>query len=326
MTSILILAEQRQGKLLPQSIETVVAGQTLIEQNGGELTIAILGAQVGSAAESLHNAAANRLLTIEHDLLEPHNADAVCLAARALIDQLNPDLVLLPHTYQARDYAPRLAASFRRSLISDCTGLRVDGGKNVFVRQVLQGKANADVVATGPGPHFVSIQGSAFLADQLKTGDALKAESMTVEIDAGQIRVVTEQPVLGAEKSVDLTAAEIIVSVGRGIEKQDNIELAEKLAAAINGEIGASRPVVDADWLPAERQIGSSGQTVAPKLYLALGISGSVQHMMGMKASKTIVAINKDPHAPIFKVADYGIVGDVLEVVPALLDCLASNH
>ena len=198
----------------------------------------------------------------------------------------------------------------RRGLISDCTGLRVEGGKPIFVRTILQGKANADIEPVGPGPHFVSTQGSAFRGDQLKTGGAPAPEVMDVDIDTSKIRTAAEAPVLGAAKSVDLSAAEIIVSVGRGIEAPENIPLAEKLAAALRGEVGASRPVCDAEWLPLERQIGSSGQTVTPKLYLALGISGSIQH------------INKDPHAPIFKAADYGIVGNVLEVVPALLESL----
>ena len=322
MGTILILAEQRQGKLHPQSVETVVAGQALAKQDGGDLIIALFGNDLGAAASELAKSSATRLLLVQHELLDPHNPDAICFAAQSLIDEFSPEFVLLPHTYQARDYAPRLAARNRRALISDCIGFENDGGQAVFVRQVLQGKANAKVVAAGAAPHFVSTQASAFQADALETGAGLQAETMQIDIDTAKVRVKTEQPVQGAEKTVDLSAAEVIVSVGRGIEAPENIEMAQQLAKAINGEVGASRPVCDAGWLPIERQVGSSGQTVTPKLYLALGISGSVQHMMGMKGSQAIVAINKDPAAPIFKAADYGVVGNVLEVVPAMLEAL----
>ena len=322
MAAILILTEQHAGVLHPQSLETVAAGQALAADTGSDVIVAVFGNSAGEAAAPLKDVSASRLLLVQNDALEPHNPDAICVAAKALIDELGPELVLLPHTYQARDYAPRLAARCRRAMISDCTGFRRDGDEMVFVRQVLQGKANAEVLPQGPGPHFVSLQGGTFHAEDLKTGNGAAAESMNVEIDAASLRQSPAAPVLGAEKTVDLSAAEIIISVGRGMEAPENIELAEKLAAALKGEVGASRPVCDAEWLPIERQIGSSGQTVAPKLYLALGISGSIQHMMGVKGAQTIVAINKDSHAPIFKVADYGIVGNTLEVVPALLEAL----
>jgi electron transfer flavoprotein alpha subunit len=322
MASILILTELREGKLHPQSIETVAAGQALAAQTGGDVVVAVFGADPKEAAKELDNASASRLILMQHDALEPYNPDANCIAASALIDEVGPELVLLPHTYQARDYAPALAARYRRALISDCTGFAKDGAQTVFMRQVLQGKANAAVVVQGLGPHFVSMQGGAYLADSLATGAAPAAETMSVDIDASRIRVAAQAPFLGAAKSVDLSAAQIIVSVGRGMEAPENVELAQKLATALKAEVGASRPVCDAQWLPNDRQIGSSGQTVAPKLYLALGISGSIQHMMGVKGARSIVAINKDAHAPIFKSADYGIVGDTLEVVPALLETL----
>jgi electron transfer flavoprotein alpha subunit len=325
MAIILVLAEQREGTLHPQTTETIAAAQALAAERGGDVVVAIFGASGAGAAEALSGAAIARLLLVPHDALEPHNPDALCVAAAGIIDELDPDVVLLPHTYQARDYAPRLAARYRRALISDCTAFRHDGGQTVFVRQVLQGKVNAEVVAEGATPHFVSLQGGTFHAEDLRGGDAPAAETMNVDIDAGNMRVRSEAPVQGAEKTVDLSAAEIIVSVGRGIEAADNVDIASKLASALGGELGGSRPVCDAEWLPIERQIGSSGQTVAPKLYLALGISGSIQHMMGVKGAQTVIAINKDAHAPIFKVADFGIVGNVLEVVPAILEVLGES-
>ncbi len=320
---ILVIAEQRLGKLNPHSIETAVAGQQLAAAVGGELVVAVLGNDLAGAAAELGEVAASRLISAEHALLEPYTADAYCVAARALMEQISPHWVLFPHTYQVRDFAPRLAAGHQRSLISDCTGFRAEGGSVVFVREILQGKTSVDVVAAGEPPHFVSLQAGAFSADDLeKASSPLAADAASIAISADQVRTVAEAPEQGAAQTVDLTKADIIVSVGRGIGGPENIDMAQDLAKAFGGELGASRPVCDAEWLPIERQIGSSGQTVSPKLYVALGISGASQHLVGMKGSHTIVAINKDGNAPIFKEADYGIVGDVMEVVPDLIKAL----
>jgi electron transfer flavoprotein alpha subunit len=186
-----------------------------------------------------------------------------------------------------------------------------------MVRQLFQGKLNADLRASGVAPSFVSIQAGVYRADQL-AGGSPEVEEFAVEIKASDIRSTPEPPFRDSERVVDLTAASVIVSVGRGIKEKDNLPMIEELAQALGAEIAASRPICDNGWLPMERQVGSSGQTVSPKVYIAVGISGAIQHLVGMKGAKTIVAINKDPEAPIFEVADYGIVGDLFDVIPAL--------
>jgi electron transfer flavoprotein alpha subunit len=225
--------------------------------------------------------------------------------------------VLLSHTYEVRDFAPKLAASMRRAFISDCIGYKIEGSAPVFTRQVFQGKLSADVAPVGEAPHLISFQIGSFRGDETEAGQA-EVQALSMTLDADQIRQHPEERFKEAKAAVDLTQAPLIVAVGRGIKEQKNLDIVQKLAEALGAEIAASRPICDNDWLPMDRQIGSSGQTVAPKLYVAVGISGAIQHLVGMKGSRTIVAINKDPEAPIFEVADYGIVGDLFEIVPAL--------
>lgn len=239
----------------------------------------------------------------------PYTADAYTAAVEELIGKVKPTLVVFGHTYQTRDYAPKLAARFGRTLISDV----IAGKPPVFVRQMFQGKFNADVRLLGDGPHFVSIQAGAWRAEGSPQVETFLPGS-TIS------RQVAQPPFREAARAVDLTAADIIVSVGRGIKEKENIPVVEALAQALGGELAASRPICDAGWLPMDRQVGSSGQTVSPKVYIAVGISGAIQHLVGMKGAKTVVAINKDPDAPIFEVAQYGIVGDLFEVVPALVE------
>jgi electron transfer flavoprotein alpha subunit len=231
--------------------------------------------------------------------------------------------VLLPHTYQTRDFAPKLAARMDRALITDVTAIKQSGADTVFVRPMFQGKLTADVLPQGPAPHFVTFQIGVFRVDQAAKGSAAAPiRALSVNVEPSAIREKPEPPFQQAKQAVDLSQAERIVSVGRGIKEQANIDVARKLAEALGAEIAASRPICDAGWLPMERQVGSSGQTVAPKLYLALGISGAIQHLVGMKGSNTVVAINKDPDAPIFEIADYGIVGDIFEIVPAIIEAV----
>jgi electron transfer flavoprotein alpha subunit len=263
------------------------------------------------------------VVTIENRALDTYTPDGYTAALQQAIAQLSPSTIVLPHTYQTRDFAPKLAARLDRSIITDVTAVKRAGNDVAFVRPMFQGKLTADVVAEGPGPHFVTFQIGAFRADQAARGSApATIRPLTVTVDASAIRQKPDAPFQEARQAVDLSQAERIVSVGRGIKEQSNIPLAQALADALGAELAASRPICDAGWLPMERQVGSSGQTVAPKLYLALGISGAIQHLVGMKGSNTIVAINKDPDAPIFEVADYGIVGDLFEIVPALTAAL----
>lgn len=248
---------------------------------------------------------------------QPYTADGFAAAFESEIRNTKPALVVFAHTYQTRDWAPKLAARWGKSLLSDVIAVRFDSGEPVFVRQLFQGKLHADVRLNGEGPHFISIQSGAFPASpEAPTVPVTRLEA------APEARQKPEPPFRESARSVDLTAAARIVSVGRGIKEGANLALVRELAQALGAELAASRPICDAGWLPMERQVGSSGQTVAPKLYVAVGISGAIQHLVGMKGAQTIVAINQDPHAPIFEVADYGIVGDLFEVVPALIAAL----
>jgi len=281
------------------------------------------GAGTSGPAAELAAAEVQNVVTLDSAALEPYTADGFTAALHAAVTELQATYVLLPHTYQTRDFAPKLAARMDRALITDVTAVKITGGQPAFVRPMFQGKLTADVEPLGPKPHFVTFQIGAFRADQVANGAAPVAiRPLEVRVDASLIRQKPDAPFQQTRQSVDLSQAERIVAVGRGIKGPEHLPLAEKLAAALDAELAASRPICDAGWLPMERQVGSSGQTVAPKLYLALGISGAIQHLVGMKGSSTIAAINKDPDAPIFEVADYGIVGDLFEVVPALIAAL----
>jgi electron transfer flavoprotein alpha subunit len=313
---ILVIAEQRDGKLNRATWETIAAAQ----QMAGDVVVLVAGTNVAAAAAEVAAAQVKEVVTLEHPALEPYTPDGFTAALQDAIGQLSPSVVLLPHTYQTRDFAPKLAARMDRAIITDVTAIKPHGGGHAFVRPMFQGKLTADVVADGPAPHFVTFQIGAFRVDQAAKGSSpAPVRGLSVQLDAGAIRQKPEAPFQQAKQAVDLSQAERIVSVGRGIKEQANIKVAEELAQALGAEIAASRPICDAGWLPMERQVGSSGQTVAPKLYLALGISGAIQHLVGMKGANTIVAINKDPDAPIFEVADYGIVGDLFEIVPAII-------
>ena len=324
---ILVIAEQRQRKLNPTSIETLVAAQQIAAANSATVSAAIVGKGVASIADELARKNVAEVLLIEHDLLENYTPDGYCVALKQVIESAKPDLVLFPHTYQVRDFAPKLAALLGKAMIGDCIGFRSEGGKLVFVRQMFQGKTAADVTFTAGAPWFVSFQSGAFRADLLIAHASGKApvNAPSVDLKPEQIRTKPLELFKEAKSAVDLTQAPLIVAIGRGIKAPENIAQAEALAKAIGGELAASRPICDEGWLPMERQIGSSGQTVAPKLYVALGISGAIQHVVGMKGSRTIVAVNKDQNAPIFEIADYGIVADMFEVMPALTEELQKS-
>ena len=317
--SILVVTEQQGGAWHRLSFEALAAGQQLGEALGRPVAAAVLGASVSALAAELGSLALDRAWAVEHPLLAAYTADGYTTALEALIRRAQAELVVLPHTYRVRDYGPKLATRFSTVLASDVIRCVIDGGQLVFVRQIFQGKLSADTRVTGPPPHFVSIQAGAYRADQLRAG-AAPVEGFTPELDAAAIRTRPSEPFREAQRAVDLAAADMIVSVGRGIKEKENLPMVEELANVLGAELGASRPICDNGWVPMERQVGSSGQTVAPKLYLAVGISGAIQHLVGMKGSKTIVAINRDRNAPIFEVADYGIVGDLFEVVPALVE------
>jgi len=319
---ILVVTEQRQGKWNNTSFETLVAAQQIASATSGSIRVVVVGKGVAGLAEELATKNVGEALVVEHDLLENYTPDGYCTALKQVIETAKPDLVLFPHTYQVRDFAPKLAAMLGKGMIGDCIGFRKEGDELVFVRQMFQGKTAADVTFVGAGPWFASFQSGAFRADLLEANSSGKApvNAAKVELKAEDIRTRPLELFKEAKASVDLTQAPLIVAIGRGIKAPENIAQAEAVAKALGGEIAASRPICDEGWLPMERQIGSSGQTVAPKLYLALGISGAIQHVVGMKGSRTIVAVNKDQNAPIFEIADYGIVADIFEIMPALTE------
>ncbi len=308
MSGILVVAEQREGKLNALSLEALAFAQKL----GSDVAAAVLGSESDATAAAAGLAAA-KVFAVASPLLAEYTVDGYCIALQQLIEREKPTFLVFPHTYQVRDFAPALATRFNEVLISDVVGL-LDGP--VFVRQLMQGKLNADYRHTGSGPAFLSVQAGSFRASEVSADGA--AEVFAPELAGAQIRTRPGERFRGSAQTVDLGAAPVIVSVGRGIREEDNIALVQELADALGAEMAASRPICDAGWLPMERQVGSSGQTVAPKLYLAVGISGAIQHLVGMKGSKTVIAINKDENAPIFEVADYGVVGDLFEIVPAL--------
>jgi len=320
---ILVIAEQRGGRLNRATLETIAAAQQLAAIASLPVSVLVPGAGAAGAAGEIGALQVKEVITVDNAALEPYTPDGFTAALQDAIGQLSPTYVLLPHTYQTRDFAPKLAARVDRALITDVTGVKSTGGQTAFVRPMFQGKLTADVTPQGSAPYFVTLQIGAYRADQAAKGAAAApVRALAVKVDASAIREKPEAPFQQAKQAVDLSQAERIVSVGRGIKEQTNIAIAQKLAEALGAEIAASRPICDAGWLPMERQVGSSGQTVAPKLYVALGISGAIQHLVGMKGSSTVVAINKDPDAPIFEIADYGIVGDLFEVVPAIIDAV----
>jgi len=319
--AILVVVEQREGKLNRVSWETLVAGQVLAKETGWSLEVAVVGSGVGSIAGEIAGKKVSRVYDIESPALATYTPDAFSTALKQFLSSAQPRVVLMPHTYQVRDFIPKLATAMGRTVVSDCIGFRKDGDKLLFTRQMFQGKFAADVSFQCDAPWFVTFQNGAFRGDQVQAGESTAAvETVNVDVPATAIRTKPEAPFKEAKQAVDLTQAEVIVSVGRGIKEQKNIDLAKQLADALGGEIAASRPICDSGWLPMDRQIGSSGQTVAPKLYLALGISGAIQHIVGMKGARSVVAVNKDNEAPIFEIADVAVVANLFDVVPALIE------
>lgn len=311
--SVISMIEVSGGKPTRLSLECLSAAAAYADVLGTSVQAVVT--ETGVAAE-LARYPVQGVIVLQSPMIAQYTPDGYTAALQSLITSESPDAIFFPHSYQVRDYAPKVATRFSRVLISDVVAIR---GKT-FVRQLFGGKLNADVNAGDP-PVFVSVQAGAFRAPE-PSGASAPIRELPLDLSTVQIRSEPEAPFQESQRSVDLTAAERIVSVGRGIRDQENLGVVEALAKALGAELAASRPICDNGWLPMERQVGSSGQTVAPKLYVAVGVSGAIQHLVGMKGSKTIVAINKDETAPIFEIADYGIVGDLFEVVPALVDAI----
>ncbi len=313
--SVLLFVEQRDGVISRLSLEAMSAAQEIARFLHLPVTAVVIGSNGAEAAAY----GVNKVLLIEHPLLNQYTADGFTLTVEQIIQQEQPPLVVFPHSYLVRDFVPKLAARFRCGFISDVVSARCEENQNVTcVRQLFGGKLNVDVQVDDKLA-FISIQAGAYPAAESKETQA-PIETAEVKLAPEQIRSKPEAPFREAQRAVDLSRSNLIVSVGRGIQSENNLPMMRQLADVLGAELGASRPICDQNWLPMERQVGSSGQTVAPKGYFAIGISGAIQHIVGMKGARTIVAINKDENAPIFEIADYGIVGDLLEVVPALIE------
>ena len=318
---ILVVVEQREGKLNRASWETLVAGQLIAAETGWALAAAVVGSGVAAIAGEIAAKKVAKVYDLESTALNPYTPDAFSAGLKQFLSSNTFKLVLMPHTYQVRDFVPKLATAMGRTVISDCVGYRKDGDKLMFTRQMFQGKFAADVSFSCDAPWFVTFQNGAFRGDRVEArAGAAPVETVNLDMSAVTIGNKPQEIFKEAKQAVDLTQAEIIVSVGRGIKEQKNIELAKQLADALGGEIAASRPICDSGWLPMDRQIGSSGQTVAPKLYLALGISGAIQHIVGVKGARAVIAVNKDSEAPIFEIADVAVVGNLFDIVPPLIE------
>lgn len=315
---VLIYSEIRGGELTNASWESIAAGQALAAGLGTTARAVVIGNGIGDQAARIAAKDLAEVITIEHEALATYSPDGFSAAMVEAIRDTDPEWVVFSHSYQVRDFAPRVAARLDRALVGDVIKLKIEGGSVTLVRQIFQGKINADVTCRTEAPRMISFQSGAYRTDAAKDGTA-PIRALATNVGSTAIRWTSEERFKEVKGAVDLSAAPRIVSVGRGIKSDENLGLVRELAAALDAEVAASRPICDNGWLPMDRQIGSSGQTVTPQLYVAVGISGAIQHVVGMKNSGTIVAINKDKEAPIFDLADFGVVGDLFEVVPAII-------
>ncbi|MDP6593078.1 MAG: electron transfer flavoprotein subunit alpha/FixB family protein [Candidatus Marinimicrobia bacterium] len=319
---ILIVLEQKNGTMHRASMEAIAAGQSLAKDLGQTVSVLAMGEEISQMAQAAATKDVSEVLTAEHSLLKDYSAEGYTKVLTQVIKAESPNYVIMGHTYMVRDFLPKVSASLGRPLIVDNIAYRIEEDTTVFIRQVFAGKLVADVRPTGDPPYLVTFQSAAFQEDAVAEGSGATVRPVEVNLEPDNITTTSEEPFQETTTTVDLTSAKVIVSIGRGIGKEENLPIVKSLAEAFGGQIASSRPVVDAGWLPPYHQVGSSGQTVAPTLYLALGISGAIQHVIGMKGSKNVVVINKDPEAPLFEIADYGVVGDILEIIPKLTEAV----
>ncbi len=315
---ILVFIEHKNCVLNKISLEAIAAAQSIGKDLGLQVAAIIPCDKDCALAQEISQYNLEKVIVIKNEKLSIYTPDGYADAWEQIIKQTNPQYIVMAHTYQVRDFAPKVAARLNKEVVGDCIRYQNNNGKLVFTRRIFLGKLDADVTIEGAAPYFVTFQSGAFRGDNAARGGSAQTETMNVEV--GEPRMKPEEPFQEAKASVDLSKSGIIVAVGRGIKSQENIEKAQELADILGADLAASRPICDAEWLPIDRQIGSSGQTVAPKIYIALGISGAIQHIVGMKNAGTIIAINKDKEAPIFDIADYGIVGDIFEAMPVLVE------
>ena len=319
--SILIILEDNNGKIHRMGLESIAGAQKLASSTGLKTSAVVMGSNADALADEASQFDLGEVIRIKDELLSNYSSDGYTHAVKQIIDSESPTYVLFGHSYQVRDYVPKLSAKLMKPFLADNIALNVDGDTMTLTKQMFNAKLFSDVAPSDAGPHLISLQSAAYNADTITSGSP-SVRDYEVSLDSSMLKTQSEEPFKESAEDLDLTAAELIVSVGRGIGKEENIPLAQEFAKTIGAELSSSRPVVDSGWVPSVHQVGSSGQSVSPKMYLALGISGAIQHVVGMKGSKNIVAINKDPDAPIFEIADYGVVGDVLEILPKLNEAL----
>jgi electron transfer flavoprotein alpha subunit len=320
MNEILVLAEHRDGELRDITFEMLGKAASLAEAGGTTVTALLLGAGVGEMGEAL-KAYADEVLTVDHGNLTNFNSAVYQPVVAEAVKSRGPSAVLVGNTAFGVDLAPSLAVEIAAPIASDVIDITVDGDAFSVTRQIYEGKIDARVSFREAPTVLITVRASAFPVEPGTKSGSVSEFAATVPDEPAMRRFV--EYVEAAVGDVDIAASDVIVAVGRGIKEEENMALVSELAELLGGVVGCSRPIVDAGWLPKDRQVGSSGKTVKPKLYVAVGISGQFQHLSGMKAAETIVAINKDPKAPIFSAADYGIVGDLFKVVPALKEKIA---
>ena len=310
--NILVIIEHKNGLMHRMSKEAIVGAQKI----GGNITALVIGENSDLVSEELSSFQIEKTLLVVNEKVTSYNVDGYKEIILQVIEVVNPKFIITGHTYQARDFMPRLSASLDIPFIPDLVGFE----NSSYIKQIMNSKLNASI-SSPEGPLLISFQSASFSEENISKGSS-PSEIFEVNLDESNIRTTSEEPFQESASEVDLESAELIVSVGRGIEKEENTSIAFDLAEVLGAEVSASRPVVDAGWLPSSRQVGSSGSTISPKLYFSLGVSGAIQHVVGMKGSKNILAINKDPDAPIFEIADYAVVGDLLVIIPKLIEKL----
>ena len=316
---LFVFIQHEKDQINAVSLEALQGAQKIAEKCGGSVTAVTFNSSAGSKLQEYD---LSEILVIKDQKLETYNPLYYVKAMEDVANSEHADILVFGHSYEARDWVPRLSARLDIPFLSDCINFKMDS-KLTLIRSVYQGKFNSDL-SVNSEKFIVSFQSGAFRTDALNAGSA-SIRNITVDLSNVSDSIQPGEKFKESEKSVDLTQADIIVAVGRGIGKEENLSTARDLASTLGGELASSRPVVDSGWLEPYHQVGSSGQTVAPKLYLALGISGSIQHVVGMKGSKNIVVINKDANAPIFEIADYGVVADMFEIVPKLITAIENS-
>ena len=319
MMKLFVFIQNEKDKVSSVSLEALRGAQEIAEKSSCSVTAVTFSA---SAGEKLTGYDLSEILVIEGPKLETYNPLYYIKAMEDVASSESADILVFGHTYEARDWVPRLSARLEIPFVSDCVSFKMDS-KLIFVRSVYQGKFNSDLSVKSE-KYLLSFQSGAFRADKLQMGSA-SIRNISVDLSGVGDSIQPGEKFQESETSVDLSQADVIISVGRGIGKEENLKMVRDLAATMGGELASSRPVVDSGWLEPYHQVGSSGQTVSPKLYLALGISGAIQHVVGMKGSKNIVVINKDSNAPLFEIAEYGIVGDIFEIVPKLITAIQES-